>query len=675
MWQIVQDYDNYYDPVDEKLRVKNGVKLPDTSKETIARMYPTQRVGEWGGVRVGRDLSHFVLPQKKELLNSSIRRSLGSDLAPEVLLQTYLTLPNGQVKNFLNACRGTVGALKERLLYVAVVGSKAAEGSGIWHKYYAIWLSRHVPNVVIDFIDYKERADDWVQVSETSFLSCEWIVEGMTREDLERRGYNVIIDDVWSYETGSGIGPVSAPYFSLKGTANQDGYQPYLHQVETRKFSHPPLAQKAACYCMTCRECLACSVDYDDYILLRHLCVRLGHVTQCIGVSFLNDLARVSEMVREIRMKPIVDVQIYAVFRRIMAISEEISLDFSGAQVSQGQGQAEFLQLRRKARELKGTFERIIYPDFVGKRVLFCGVPSTILGSTKIETISGAHSAVICDYVFCANVEVWQQQFSSATVYCPIGIQYARDHFPDWEYTGKDVQGYKEFKRRIEVKPLQLDKTSPHQLWQRTCFLPLDIAPFVDSSLLSAPLEKRGKFVLGSQFYSLSFNSSYFKVIRFRRELWRQSIWVNGPEWGPALDAIETLGRGPGFCHVSADIYLPWDMTEGEFYGVEQRLKVAHHQYVRKKFDNGDRSFRPQERITIGSFIETWSQFFGRQGEFIITGELRNILCRNSRTLPILLIRSDPSLLSTWQIASALGFAAYSKFREVLDLSSVEDET
>jgi len=613
-------------------------------------------------------LSYFVLPEPKHLLNSTIRRWLGSEFSPEVLLQAYLTIPNGQVKNFLNACRALVGALHEKVLYVAVIGSKAAEGSGIWHKYFAIWLSRYVPNVVIDFIDYNEIADDWIQVSEDSFLSCEWIPGGMTREELDQRGYNAVVDDVWSYESGSGIGEVQAQYYSLKGTVGQESYEPFLHPTETRKFSHPPLPQQAACSCMTCTECLRCSQSYDDYVFLRHICVRLGHNTQCIGVSFLSDLARVAEMVREIKMKPLIDLKTYAMFRRVMAVSEEVALEFSGAQIAQGVGQPTFLQLRRKAQELKGTFEKVVYPELTGKRILFCGVPSTILGATHIETISGVHSAVVCDYVFCASAEVWQQQFSGAAVFCPIGVNYARDHFPDWEYTGKEIQGYKEFKRKPEFKPLRLEARTPHQVWRNVHFAPQSLTPFLDSTQLDEPLQRRGIYVQGSKFYSLQFDSSYFKVVRFRRDLWRFSIWVNGPEWGPMLECIEKIGAGQGFCQVSAGCYLPWDMTEGELSQVESRMKIAHHIYIRRKYDSGDRVFRPQERLTLGDRVLTWSQFFGEQGEFEISGAGRSALRRRSSTLPVLLIRSEPMLKDVWSTSCVLGFATYDRFRESVDL-------
>jgi hypothetical protein len=263
-------------------RKREGVEVECRLDVDWSRIYPGTRWSTWGGIRMSMDRAYYVLPDRSAILKSTIRRIAGrTDLDEHLWLHRMFTFPNGQVKNFVNACRASFG-LGRKMCTVAVVGSKAREGGGTWHRLFAAYLSSLYEEVWIDFYDPAETPSYWQLVTSTSKVTCQWIVEEVQPTMVQ--DYDIIIDDVW-YDGRPGL-VKELSHGSLKGSYLSEGYLPFLHPTETRKIVAPCSSYKSPCLCMLCQELAKCSRDFEQYQTLRMMCSRLGHNTSCEAAFF-----------------------------------------------------------------------------------------------------------------------------------------------------------------------------------------------------------------------------------------------------------------------------------------------------------------------------------------------------------------------------------------------------
>lgn len=573
-------------------RRRDGVELPDTSVDCIRRLCAGKPWSEWGGIRMSNDRTYYVLPSGKPVLKTTVARILGRSETEHRLLATYLSVPNGQVKNFLNACRGTVGVGQNA--HVAVVGSKASEGGGVWHRYYALWLSLRCRSVIIDFYDYNEIAGSWEFETQGCQVSCEWIVGGVTTEYLNSMGYNVIIDDVWTYETGPGL--VEAPCsqcYSRKFGDQVQGARPYLHPRECRLFSHPPVQDEiSGCNCLVCSEIKQCCSTYDEYLFLRNMCSRLGYGMPCVGISYIGELVQVHSLRQKILTTGEYEITRSAEFRQIVALTEELAISLRGRFLRVIEGQPEYKPYGR-FRTATGEFEMQTVPWLQGKTVLFCGVPSSILGSTNVRAVRGPQSPDMCDAVFFNSIPAWRMQFAARVVYVPASPAVVASEVPDWVHTGRKIRNFYEYVR--EEKVIESDrKMEPGQYWRGVKYPPINLAPVVDTTYVSRPL---GNFV--KDFPTCSGKPELFSLVKekwkmvvhpFSMQWWRQSVVVVGDQWTLVKLHIARLYDlvGPADYRFfrAAAVMLPWDMTAGEVLKVES--SYPEHIQLRKHFLSGN---------------------------------------------------------------------------------------
>jgi len=601
-------------------RARDGVVLPETTSEAIKRLNRGLPWQDWGGIRMSIDRCHFVLPTGKPVLRSTIRRVMGQMDQPIRLLSSYLSIPNGQVKNFLNACRAV--PLHMPLVRVAVIGSKAAEGGGRWHKYFALYLARRCKHVIVDFYDYAEREDMWVKQLEGSFISCEWIAEGVTVAGLSASSYDVIVDDVWTHETGPslpGVTQVPLQAFSWKGGKQETArFVPFLHPSETRCFSHPPLRNvQAGCQCLVCRECKACSDDYEDYLFLRHMCSRLGHEAPCVGVSFTEELRLVDDFLRQLLSQPQVTLRKASYFRAAMAVSEEIALDIKGLMVRQAHDiEPQFRSYQRTDHHV-GAFEKNSYPWLEGKAVFFSGVPSTVLGTTKVRRVQSYQSPDQCDAVFCSSFDVWRQQFISNVVYTPYCGAEVRERFPDWEWTGRQVLTFREYVRRKDVQETASVQEKPHQICAKLMYPPWGLFPYTDVSLHGDYVRDRGDYMKGAKFFSLKRKGAFISLVPFNPEQWSSSIWVRCHDWGPIMEGLHDVG--PVFGFMNAAIPLPWNIDPDQLLEIEKRYCGDAQQILRRYYYDKDEEFAWSQRVQVEGQLMTLRQYLSIQVEFVFT--------------------------------------------------------
>jgi len=101
------------------------------------------------------DRTTFLTKDGKVVLKSHVRQFGAAWGKESVWLEKMFTYPNSQVKNFMNACRATFG-IRKPVCRIAVVGSKSREGSGLWHKLFAMYALSFSEQVFIDFFDPAE---------------------------------------------------------------------------------------------------------------------------------------------------------------------------------------------------------------------------------------------------------------------------------------------------------------------------------------------------------------------------------------------------------------------------------------------------------------------------------------------------------------------------------------
>jgi len=569
-------------------RKRDGVELPQTTNEAIKRLGGSHLWADWGGARLSHDRTYYVLPSGRPLLKSTIRRVMGSSETEHRLLASYLAIPNGQVKNFLNACRAVIGI--GEVAYVAVVGSKASEGGGIWHRYFALWLALRSKHVIIDFYDFNEKPDEWQTEVAGTRISCEWIPEGVDSKTLKALGYNAVIDDVWTYEMGSGMQEFpDVPFFSQKCKDIGNGAVPFLHAQECRRFSHPSVNSKLmGCSCLVCSACKDCSETFDEYMYLRNMCSRLGFGAPCVGISFSQELNAVNEVRVNLLTLGGHEITHPSHYRQIMSLTEELALSVRGKFVRIIEGQPEYKAYRRFD-GVRGRFELQSYPWLRGKSVLFCGVPSTIIGATEIRPVRGPQSPDLCDVVFFNSIASWKVQFAAKVVYVPSNPEVVVREVPDWSHTGNRILQYYEYVREERVNE---DDRKMHvgQVWKGKVYPQVQLFPFLDSSYLDCPLVNFVKNLAEGALFSVVKDRWKMKVVPFSMRYWRTSVIVYEDKWTLVkfqlyrLYAIVNQEDKKGFR--GASVFLPWDMSRGEVERFEQQY-FPLQRGLRDAFESG----------------------------------------------------------------------------------------
>jgi len=565
---------------------KEGMVLPHSTVESLDRMYG-KRVSQYAGIRMSLCRTHFVLPDGRIVTQTELKRVFGTQTSPFSQLVSHLSFPNGQVKNFMNACRACTHVGDE--VHVAVVGSKSSEGGGLWHKYFALYLAQRSQSVVIDFYDYSERNSEWQMEYQGATISCEWIAAPRTKEQLQERDYDVIVDDVWTYETGSGLGALPSKHFSMKGLG--DGFQPYLHVSESRRFSHPPLAVvKSPCTCMVCEAASEVSETYEQFLFVRSICARLGHKGGCVGISYEEELVACGQLHRELLRAPVVQVRSSSLWRFVIALSEEIPLALDGRNIWQKPGGDPELRIARRFRDknkkLVDQLAEEKYEWLEGRSVVFCGVPVTVIGTTKIKTGVGSAAPGMADVMFANSKDTLRMNFSSNVVYLPCADREVEIDFPGWRATGRSVREYREFaKRGKDSVQVQLVERAPGLYFKGSRYAPVDFYPWVDISILEEKWGERGEKpngkVEGVRRYTFVREKCNLRLAEFDPEQWRMSIWLDGSNrWGWLRDYVVDSGVALG----AVKVY--WDVTLEEL----KRLEGFRHptqQLLRRYFSEG----------------------------------------------------------------------------------------
>jgi len=549
-------------------RMKDGIELPQVSAETHLRLNRTADTSAWGAVRLDKSRFFYRTQNGKILMTSIIKKYLGSSASPHQLLATHLMIPNGQVKNFLNACRACNGIDPDQTgdtIRVLVAGSKSIEGGGLWHKYFALYLSQMFKHVFVDFVDFSERTDFWELTTDSCDIHCHWIVGGVVLDVIPDKAYHVLVDDCWLVSSGPGLPGLSSVFlgYSLKGNTDiENGYRPYLHSTETRSFSHPGSLYKPPCLCLLCREIGEVSEDYDDYTMLRSICARLGHRSYCCGVDY-SDQNSVSSLVRMMTQLPSNEIHKSKILRIMTAVSEEFDIVVQGVTLTIGNKPPKF---RPYTRFQIDSFiaEKYTYPFLDGKSVGFAGVKPSILLDTNITPLDLKHSTYVypaqgSEVVFVNSVETWANYSNFSRVYAPVSPLIAAVSFPGWSRGLYSVEQYLEYYKKDINSPVQKVSASPYFKIRNEKHPPIDLYPYVHSSVNFHPkifspllLDEEKKKADCVTYYMEGFE---MKLVPFDKARWRSSLFIFGnvASWHTGEFLRTGLYRG-----------LPYDFTLDE---------------------------------------------------------------------------------------------------------------
>jgi len=377
-----------------------------------------------------------------------------------LLLHRYMTIPNGQVKNFLVACRTT--CYERPSWRIAVIGSKASERGGLWHRLYAIFMSQYSSQVVIDFFDPNEIDAEWCYQTRHSTVSCQWWAQEAPEDALS--SYDAVVSDIWTVEELSVSSRENFPEcYSMKG-ANDVKSVPFLHEAETRFFSHHGHDEVVAgCSCLVCSVVKQCVRNWQEYIQLRHFVARLGHAPVCPGMSHVHDLIDVSQVQKMIFSGELVKATKH-VARIATSLTEEVGIVATNRATIIKSGDPVFRVIDRFYTSVS-TDHREVFSELQGCSVAFVGVSSSIIGRTQVV------ATLPIDVTFVRTLTSWGYSSVGPRVYCPVSPQTVALMRPGWLFTGRVINGYNEYTRPKEKSPvatsLHYRTVSPVQLGAR----------------------------------------------------------------------------------------------------------------------------------------------------------------------------------------------------------------
>jgi hypothetical protein len=419
----------------------HGTIIPHTPKRVLDRIYGNQEWTSWSEIPCQ---STHLEGDGKRVLSMTILRvfsAIAVGMRWYDILRRMFLLPNSQVKNFLVACRTYTGG--EKKVKVCLRGSKGGQGSGTWHLMYALYLAQTCEDVVLDCFDYNEVADTYDETYAGHKIRIHWIplpYEG------DGSGYDVLIDDAWL----PGEGPVplvpKSRYWSLKGRDGMEGYIPFLHDYEVRRFSHAIRQGKTAyCPCMVCKVCSDCAVDFDQYLFLRDCCSYFGHETKCGRPVIQRELVVKGTCLRALLTNPTFCIRDPQDVRSLLSLQEEVPLRIvSNTSVQYDpESQRGFRSVIHKGGFTivdDGNGER--FPWLENKRVTFFGVSPMILGATKIRSSSNWQDA---DVAFCRDVNAAMTGAHAPILYISGSQREVVDVMKGWRHTGRTISSFAEY--------------------------------------------------------------------------------------------------------------------------------------------------------------------------------------------------------------------------------------
>jgi len=426
-----------YDPVPINRKVM-GTVIPWVATSVVERLYGSVPWSHWGTLPVSRT---HIGEDGSMVVPSRIVNQFGLKGRWDQILKRMFLIPNGQVKNFLVACRTFWGRPDGGDVSVLFRGSKAQQGGGIWYLYYAIWVAMKNRRVHLNCYDYAEVP---------SLEEFEWCGRQIRIEhfagpyDGLGKGYDAVIDD--AYLPGSGIEQQPCYQSGFYSVKKYEGS--FLHPNEGRFFSHSPQAGESHCPCMVCQICSDVSSSYDEYEFLRRVCTVLGHDSKCLTDSAQHEMVLKGETLRDILSHPTFVVKPGMVARAVISLAGEIPLRMVSGNVVALDSKSEVGTL--KFVHTEGIVGAPTVEDrctrLIGKKVLFVGVLPEILGVTPLSRNyrqeEGTYTKQGYDAMFASTVDSLQANIAAPVAFVPVEPELMPS---EWQFSGFSWRGYNEY--------------------------------------------------------------------------------------------------------------------------------------------------------------------------------------------------------------------------------------
>jgi len=376
---------------------------------------------------------------------------------------TMMTLPNGQVKNFLVACR-TCAWLFSGTYRICVRGSKAGHGTGQWHHLFLCFLLSRGIQGTVSFFDPQEDAREYSLTRTGKTLEVRHIASKVD----QFTDFDVLIDD--AYVPGFGIpGVENLPrVYSLKGDSSSGSpYVPFLHPRETRLFSDQPHSFKPSCPCLLCVAIGHSVTNYKDYVYVRRCCLELGQPSgTCVPGLMNHDLQMKGFIRAELDKKPMVPIAKGIQVRASIALREELPLRVvnHSLMVDRKVTPAYVPYIHNEGFSDTRNRDLKQFSHLEGKEVFFSGVDPIVLGKTQVTAvqIAGGHPIIRSSTIaFLAESDAYPQVQSCYVVYMKGSKLQLEKRFPDRRFSGRTVSSFLEMVRFLSPKLAPDIKTFP----------------------------------------------------------------------------------------------------------------------------------------------------------------------------------------------------------------------
>jgi len=301
----------------------------------------------------------------------------------------------------------------------------------------------------VDFFDPGEVAQRY----EVTGPNVKIEVTHVVGEIEDCSGYDVLIDDAFTFRKGIPALENVPKNFSLKGLPNQEPFREtpftrFCHVSETRCFSTPSGGYMSACKCYLCTQISASVTDYEEYFFLRCCCYDLGHTTDYVPIVAANDLRAKAAVRVALLTTPFVPMRQGQSTRVVLALREEMPLkvenSIASLTYSSARGFVEFVHGKGFVDDL-GTTPKINVPWLEGETVAFFGVAPSVLGMTRVHSPKQQWAQSFENVAFCDSFEVLPSVSQMKAVYMSKPLAECLTAMPTRRFSGRMVVGYREY--------------------------------------------------------------------------------------------------------------------------------------------------------------------------------------------------------------------------------------
>jgi len=296
---------------------------------------------------------------------------------------------NGQVKNFLVACRTLSSVPSADRVTVLIRGSRSSSGSGVWIWMLADHLSSRFKEITIDCYDITEASGNEGRkyvVGDEERVAMVTRIASFYEGDASE--YDVVVDDAYdpSVETGTLPWSPASRFFSLKD--HSAGARPYLHWVEGRVFSHPPLCEIVSpCPCVVCRSISAFSYDYSEFQRVKGFTVLLGG-SPCLTLDSASALRAKGRVYKSLVLQTVASLIKPSDVRAALALSHSLNIVATSTSEIALRGTLVDRPLRaNRVTGLEVGEVGTVCERLRGAHVIFVGVDPSVMGHTPTSQV------------------------------------------------------------------------------------------------------------------------------------------------------------------------------------------------------------------------------------------------------------------------------------------------